>query len=129
MNIKNRIYISIIVACITGMIAISALILTYTDDKDFTEIYFLDQNILPEKNTVTFRYGITNKKNIPRDYEVSFLIDGMVIKKRDITVKENNTFIEKYNLTFNTEDDNEHKISIEVKYQDNIERIYFWTKT
>lgn len=125
---NNIIYNSIIIACIIGIITVSALVITNTKDEGFTELYFLDYTKVPEKNTVTFKYGIANHEKEEIDYNIRFLVGSKTAKNKIKTLKDNETFIEEYTLLLDPNDPGSQRISIEITYQNNTQEIHFVTR-
>ncbi|MEA3343576.1 MAG: DUF1616 domain-containing protein [archaeon] len=125
---NNTIYSSIIIACILGIITVSALILTNPKDDGFTELYFLDYTKVPEKNTVTFKYGIANHEKENIDYNIRFLTGNQTAKNKRTTLKDNETFIEEYTLPLDSRNPGNQKISIEISYQNKTQEIHFITR-
>lgn len=125
---NNIIYNSIIIACILGIITVSALVITNTKDESFTELYFLDYTKVPEKNTVTFKYGIANHEKEEIDYSIRFLVGSKTAKNKIKTLKDNETFIEEYTLPLDPKTTGSHRISIEISYQNNTQEIHFLTR-
>ncbi len=125
---NNIIYNSIIIACILGIITVSALVITNTRDDGFTELYFLDYTRMPEKNTVTFKYGIANHEKEEINYSIRFLISNQTAKSKKTTLKDNKTFIEEYTLPLDPKNPGSQRISIEITYQNNTQEIHFMTR-
>ncbi len=125
---NNIIYNSIIIACIIGIITVSALVITNTKDEGFTELYFLDYTKTPEKNTVTFKYGIANHEKEEINYIIRFLISNQTAKSKRTTLKDNETFIEEYTLPLDPRTTGSRRISIEISYQNNTQEIHFVTR-
>ena len=120
-NINN----SIIIACISGIIVVSLLVIFGAKSEGFTELYFLDYTKVPEKGVISFKYGISNHEAKDISYNVSFSIDENPVKSKIISLKNNETFVEEYAMRAN---DSESKVAVEVMYADKKEEIHFFTK-
>jgi len=126
---EDSLYNTLIIACIIGIIVVTALIFTNKTNEPFTELYFEDHQNLPREielgKEYSFRFTVHNVGGKGVNYFYEFSKDNRLLDAKTFILEDSKTttFREVFTINENFE---EAKMTIKLLNKD--QEIHFWVK-